>query len=322
MELKLDAQQASAGAAIDRRHAEARQGRWMLELERAAMQMPEPKQERPAQRPDDLLRQRFTPELPHLEPSIQAGDDKSEAQPIFADAQAGQRLASEMVVTLAKPDAAIAPPGSSSMPVSESNDIAADGPAPKSPAAPSGRARHPAAQGLALQHHLAVDGFKFEPEAQTGVATAFAARIHVEGEVQTTPAKTIQQRSRSSTPEGNPTADSLARELDDLPGFAEEAPAAAALPDETLADTDAYAQTHMHMRETAEGVQAWLRDAQINPVQAQLVARALAAELARDGKSLSEMTINGRRTSAGQHTLEQHSYQRAEQAANNGEAQQ
>lgn len=63
--------------------------------------------------------------------------------------------------------------------------------------------------------------------------------------------------------------------------------AAAALPDE-------YAQRLLHLFQDQGQVQAWIRDAALSPEQAQVVAQALAEQLAAQGGRLSALTVNGR----------------------------
>lgn len=55
-----------------------------------------------------------------------------------------------------------------------------------------------------------------------------------------------------------------------------------------------YAQRLLHLYEHDGDVQAWIRDAELQPTQARAVAQALAMQLAVQGTRLATLTINGR----------------------------
>ncbi|WP_322401999.1 hypothetical protein [Massilia luteola] len=55
-----------------------------------------------------------------------------------------------------------------------------------------------------------------------------------------------------------------------------------------------YAQRLLHLYEHNGDVQAWIRDAQLQPTQARAVAQALAMQLSVQGTRLATLTINGR----------------------------
>lgn len=53
----------------------------------------------------------------------------------------------------------------------------------------------------------------------------------------------------------------------------------------------------MHLYRGPEGVQAWIRDAELSAAQARGLAQALASELGGDGVRLASLTVNGRKVS-------------------------
>ncbi len=56
---------------------------------------------------------------------------------------------------------------------------------------------------------------------------------------------------------------------------------------------DTWAKRQLHLYPGADGVQAWIRDAGLNPVQVQAVAQALRQELHGSGMKLKTLTVNG-----------------------------
>jgi hypothetical protein len=62
----------------------------------------------------------------------------------------------------------------------------------------------------------------------------------------------------------------------------------------TVESGEEYAERLLHLYEHDGDVQAWIRDAQLQPAQARAVAQALAMQLAVQGTRLATLTINGR----------------------------
>ena len=58
---------------------------------------------------------------------------------------------------------------------------------------------------------------------------------------------------------------------------------------------DTYAKRQLHLYPGADGVQAWIRDVDLNEIQAQAVALALRQELNGSGLKLKTLTLNGRK---------------------------
>lgn len=77
------------------------------------------------------------------------------------------------------------------------------------------------------------------------------------------------------------------------PEQSEETPAPAERREE--ADAEQYADRLLHVYRDADGVQAWLRDAALGAAQARQVAQAMAVELGAAGAPLAALTVNGQR---------------------------
>ena len=65
-------------------------------------------------------------------------------------------------------------------------------------------------------------------------------------------------------------------------------------------ETEPYARRQLHLYQQGDGIQAWLRDADLNPAQIQNVAQALSAELSNAGLKLKALSVNGRKLSDAQ----------------------
>ncbi len=74
-----------------------------------------------------------------------------------------------------------------------------------------------------------------------------------------------------------------------------ETPPATPEPAPATASDEPYAARLLHVYRDADGVQAWLRDASLGQMQAQQLARAMAGELGSAGAPLTALTVNGRR---------------------------
>lgn len=64
-------------------------------------------------------------------------------------------------------------------------------------------------------------------------------------------------------------------------------------------ETEPFAERKLHLYQGADGVQAWIRDADLNQMRAHLVAQALNNELNAAGLKLKTLTVNGRKLDSG-----------------------
>lgn len=87
-----------------------------------------------------------------------------------------------------------------------------------------------------------------------------------------------------AVPNGEPAPEEAAKDAGQP-----RAPVAQAKP-----ETEEYAARLLHVYRSADGVQAWIRDAAIGQTQARAVAQAMAGELAASGAVLTALTVNGR----------------------------
>jgi hypothetical protein len=65
------------------------------------------------------------------------------------------------------------------------------------------------------------------------------------------------------------------------------------------AEGEPFEKRLMHLFHGADGVQAWIRDAELGAAQARGLALALANELAGGGNRLAALTVNGRKVELG-----------------------
>ena len=256
---------APATARFDRQHAGARQQRWMAELEQAMLA------QQPGQRPADN----------DSRPAARS-DDASATAVHAAQATAAHGHA-----------AAGTDPAASSAPerrADEDGDQDADGTGATA-AAPHAAATADVSAGPAGIDAAAVTGSAAaDPAAAAGIAAvtgngAAAAAI-------ADPAPPIGQTGVSAARAGLGFAlAGMTHAVDD--------PAATLAPPGTAAPDDAvgeeYSRNLLHLFHGEDGVQAYIRDAELTGAQMRSVALALAAELGGSGTRLAALTVNGRR---------------------------
>jgi hypothetical protein len=68
---------------------------------------------------------------------------------------------------------------------------------------------------------------------------------------------------------------------------------------EAVASDEEYSKNLLHLFHGEDGVQAYIRDAELSGAQMRAVAQALATELGAGGTRLAGLTINGRRLPVG-----------------------
>jgi hypothetical protein len=255
---------------LDRHGPEARQNRWLLELERAAFGLSA------APAPGGVRRE------------AAAGSPAGQARPRPAhDAGIGPGAASEGQRAAAGPAPRAAAdthsgPAPARTPPSRAPDAgaAARGAAPAS-VAPPGPTPHAAAQ---------------RPLPPSAGAVAHAGRDGVAGA-----AADPALAASPLAPAADATRDAFGPAL-----LALAAPEATAAPEieeapdpghgaPAEAQAEPYGKRLLHVYRGQDGVQAWVRDAALTQAQVGAVAEAMAGQLAAAGSVLAALTVNGRR---------------------------
>ncbi|WEF32853.1 hypothetical protein [Pseudoduganella chitinolytica] len=275
---------APATARFDRQHAGARQQRWMAELEQAMLA------QQPGQRPIDTAQ-----------------------QPVPEAAEA----AASTAPAAARPAAQAAVQGPQAAPAAASrSDGTAGKQATTGTAATHGHAADTATGELAARHGPGVA--VGTPGAQDGAepALAGAAGAIVPTMLATGPMPSAAPVAAILAAGGaEPAAPSgtagvaLARAGLGLAfGLANAAPQAESMPEAPMqagagadeaAPGEEYSRNLLHLFHGEDGVQAYIRDAELTGAQMRAVAQALAAELGGSGTRLAALTINGRRLPLG-----------------------
>jgi hypothetical protein len=288
----------SAPELLDRRQAQARHDLWAIEMDKALFSATVP----PA---EDTVRQpgQFAWQSPHGSPTpvrMHAGDGA--APPAAPGASGSARAEDKEPDGTAQQDAAAAAAARSAAPAaSRQNEAAA--PVTAASSQPAAAAAAVAAPVAASSAALA---FALVPVAGQGIA----ATAGVAAAVQLGAAEGPGSGQAAQAPAANAVAESpMQAAVASLPQasmaegsaalFAapqEEAPTEAApggKPPASGADEE-YAQRVLHMYQQNGDVQAWIRDAQLQPNQAGALAQALALQLSAQGTRLTTLTINGR----------------------------
>jgi len=288
MAVNLDPTQGAAapGAGrLDRHDAEARQGRWMLELERA-MFSSSAKSPRGA-----APRQEGDAPAPHDVPAQNGA--------VAVSAPASQRTAG---LTGRAP---VEARGDGAQPGAESGARGADGAGGQDPAAQRNlvAARDAGAAVIPVHGHapaLVQGGAAFagmqEAAAVAAPARAVPGAAPAAGSDDASPIRTVQALRQTTAPPAAfpqgaaPQADTGAP---DVPGPEEaEQPDAGAA---STADPAEFDKRLMHLFSGPDGMHAYIRDAELGAARMRSVAAALSAELAAGGRSLTSLTVNGKR---------------------------
>lgn len=295
---QVDVRQQAAGTAPQRQHAEARRDRWMMELERAAL----PKRNK--QEPDAGSPDPRASTLPAF--SAAPGLDLVRAEALrLADAPAGTALADTSTddtpeLASAGPDAgegagqagcADAAPEAPSAPAAQAEPQAAAAPVHRAHAAPvqhsllvagkTGLAQPGMAPGAPSAHLLAAAS-RGDVAAQGGAGAPAAGTLPVRraADLPAVPAL-FQDAERGAAPAAGELA---------MPDEA----AAADAPAARQQTSEAYARKQLHVYRSNAGVQAWIRDADLNEAQARALVYAMADQLRGAGEKLSALTVNGK----------------------------
>jgi|GEM_PF-2600399 len=275
---------APAAARFDKQHAGARQQRWMAELEQAMLA------QQPGQRPADSA-----PPSQEQDDAVQAG---ASAVAVATPADAARHGGTSAYA--AQPAAARA-----TGPDAPSNAQAAAAMADQTEAPDGELALHggPAGAPGVSRQQAVVDAGVAVPASTLSAAPVVMAYGGIA-------AIAMAQAAAESTPPvvaaGQATARAglgLGLGLDGAAaqngGEAEELAqdAAHAAPD--AAEGEEYSKNLLHLFHGEDGVQAYIRDAELTGAQMRAVAQALAAELGGSGTRLAALTVNGRRLPLG-----------------------
>lgn len=292
---------------LDRHGAEARQGRWMLELERGlaavakrpgAKTAPEPVPMHAANQP--------------LRPVVLGGVAGSAGAATGGAVSAGAAPGQEAL----RPDANRKTPQAAAAAAGDDTAQTTSAPAlvlPPSAAGQSGSlaphgttsaALHPRHAGAAVD--TAANGAPFPgvPSAAAGATAPGSAVIHS----QTAPEAHLNVRSAASVASRSAGAQAMEANPADL-----SAPAAGEAGDHVAPESHDAEQTKqskprsqrgerpefdrrlLNIYVKHDGVHAFIRDTAIGAHQARQVARAISKEIASAGHALAELTVNGRR---------------------------
>jgi hypothetical protein len=294
MAINLDpAQGASAPSAgrLDRHDAEARQDRWMQELERAMLSGSAKKQraaqpqrgDAPAQR--EIGRPSGADEMPGTAAQRLTGTAAgASAVGRGADVPQAGRGSSERGAELRAGDDASA---EQKLTDTRAGDQGAAAGVPVNARALAG-VQHPAADSNAA------GAAGFAPAANTVLGastTAAAGSAHVES-IQAAQAtqQTAAPPALALGPSAEPRPDSTTP-ADVGPDLTEQADSGAA----ALADVTEFDKRLIHLFSGPDGMHAYIRDAELGAAQMRSVAAALSTELALAGQALTTLTVNGKR---------------------------
>ncbi len=291
MAVNLDPTQGTAARAagrLDRHDAEARQGRWMLELERA-MFSSSAKSARGA-----APRQEEDAPAPHDAPAQDGA--------VAVTAPAPQRTAG----TAGRAPAEAC--GDGAQPGAESGAKGGDGASGQEPAAQRNPAGATAAELEAAAAAVRVRGHApalaqgsaaaagMQETAVVAAARAVPGAAPAAGSDDASPIRTVQALRQATVPPAPfpqaaaPQADSAAPDVPG-PGEPEQPDAGAA----STADPAEFDKRLMHLFSGPDGMHAYIRDAELGAARMRSVAAALSAELAAGGRSLTTLTVNGKR---------------------------
>jgi hypothetical protein len=287
---------APTGGRLDRHDAEARQGRWMLELERAMFSTSAKTARGAAARregggpaPQDVLAQNGADAMSTPAPRRVTGmAARAPADRHVDGAQSGAGYGVRSVD---------AQPGH-------------DQPAESNLAGPHAGEQGAAAAVVPVRERASAGtpaGTTFAAPKDTAVvAPAVAAAVvpvrervsagTPAGDDAVSPLRTVQALRQAAPPLApcpQPAAPQADSSVPDGPGpDAAEQPDAGAAP---TADAAEFDKRLMHLFSGPDGMHAYIRDAELGAAQMRSVAAALSTELAAGGRSLTTLTVNGKR---------------------------
>ncbi|ATQ74325.1 hypothetical protein CR152_07240 [Massilia violaceinigra] len=313
----LSATASPAGARLDRRDAEARQDRWMQQLERAAFDA--------VAKPDNPRVQRAaapgapaaaSPPQAQVQAQAVKQAEAANAQPAAHEAASG--VAARGPASEAPADACGQPRASAASPAARAAGTRASGAAPDAvQAAQPGQPDTDAVPHSPVHAMLAASAPATPEEvnpAPAAVATpaAFVAQAYaLAGAGAVARSGTMAPGSPAAMAVTAASAAPAAAPAFGFGPFGAQPEAAPAAPQEqaeaghgaperhAAGEPEQYAKTLMHVYRDNDGVHAWLRDAALSQNQVRAVAQAMAGEFARSGTPLAALTVNGRKIVAG-----------------------
>ncbi len=293
----LKAAMPPASSRLDRRDAEARQDRWMSELEKAIVSSISKQQPAPAPAPRAHAEPGSRSALGKVAATASTHPALTAQQRSQAQAAASHRASDEEAQSARgrsqrnAPDSALAPE-EDRVAADQSNDTDAVPAAVVQARATAAITQHganvelPAALGVAvsdtaqaLPGQSPVAPFAAAPNASGGDAEASASLA--------TPGR--RAVSIGITAQGQPQVRS---EPQTAGVDAPEIPAGAG--GHEAGEAQPFEKRAMHLYQANDGVHAWIRDADLQSHQLRAVAQAMSAELATSGKTLAALTINGK----------------------------
>lgn len=304
MSINLDnlAHAGQPGGRTDRRNPDARQERWLLELEQAmfAQARSKPPRHASAAAQTNIASAPLAQAAPVEAVGVLAAGGDAAAALGRAQGVAGHAAAPAPCAESATQELAVDRDLSADTAPTDAAQAARETGAPGKPAGagegrgvgvwahqlgnqavPAGPGNLPgAAYGLLAQQALGPAGADAAMEVRLAARSASAQ-----------PAWGAGRGNMATTPIAQETPPDLPQA--ELPRGLEGEDAAAPDGARQAAD-DEYSLRNLHLYREGDTVQAWLRDSRVGPGQAQALARAVAAELAGEGAQLRALTVNGK----------------------------
>ena len=303
MAINLDASRAASAAPmrIDRQDSDARQHRWMFEMDKAMFASgvkPDTSQAHGEADP--------APRTPHVDsemaPTRALATSTVARLPAMHAQRAGRTDESPAPAAASPLHGLVAAPATSHAPAQAQAQAPAQVESQARASTPVGRAAHGGASkqamvasvkaGVALAHAAAAPGALAMPFGAHGVSSLAGSPGASAGAVATTPnapAAALVERAFVAL-----AAAATEAAQQDVTGSESEAAQAAPQPGEA----PTFEERLLHVYLANDGVHAYIRDASLHSGQLQAVAQALAAELAGNGPKLAAITINGKAVDA------------------------
>lgn len=300
MHINAEAAGSPAPEIVDRRNAQARHERWALEMDKALFSALPPAAGDPVRQPGQYAWQNASGSPTPLRPHAEGGQARPAGQEQAGIAHQKSQDRDDTVpqdAGMVMGSHAPAQPEPAALEASVSAASAASQPAMvdrtqvSAPVAPvSGPAVPAPAAAAAAIATLAAAGEQGFSQPVQPLAMGARGVSALAGETVPAAQPPVAEPGEASfaLPPGRPAGMAGAGmdegQMDAAPG---------GRPTASAADED-YAQRVLHMYQQNGDVQAWIRDAQLQPNQASALAQALAMQLSAQGTRLATLTINGR----------------------------